>query len=385
MKTKIICFLVMTLMIATSIQAVGAIMKDNSTVREISDDYSNLIQQVIGSNFIRGGWLEQDKLLASDGATTDVFGISVSIDGDYALIGADGDDAAKGSAYVFKRDGTIWTEEQKLLASDGATGDRFGRSVSINGDYALIGAPGDDTWKGSAYVFKRDGTIWTEEQKLLASDGATNDIFGISVSIDGDYALIGAYGDDTYKGSAFVFKRDGAIWTEEQKLTASDGATGDYFGWSVSINGDYALIGADGDDTYKGSAYVFIKESENQPPGIPTITGETNGDAGTEYEYTFNAVDPDSDNVKYHIDWDDGDTETTDFFSSGTDVKVKHTWTNQDTYIIRVTAEDTNGLIGPEGTLSVTMPRNKIINRPLLQLLQSYPILFPILRQLLGL
>jgi hypothetical protein len=89
--------------------------------------------------------------------------------------------------------------------------------------------------------------------------------------------------------------------------------------------------------------------------------------------------------VMYYIDWDDGDSETTDFFSSGTDVKVKHTWANQDTYIIRVTAEDTNGLIGPEGTLEVTMPRNRMVNPPFLKFLESHPILYQLLLRFLRL
>ncbi len=127
-------------------------------------------------------------------------------------------------------------------------------------------------------------------------------------------------------------------------------------------------------------------DAANTPPNTPTITGEQNGNAGTEYEYTFNALDPDNNDVKYHIDWDDGDSETTDFSPSGTDVKVKHTWTNQDTYIIKVTAEDTKGLTSPEGTLTVIMPRNKAVTNTLFQrFLQQFPNSFPILRYILGL
>jgi len=127
-------------------------------------------------------------------------------------------------------------------------------------------------------------------------------------------------------------------------------------------------------------------DAPNTPPNTPTITGEQNGNAGTEYEYTFNALDPDNNDVKYHIDWDDGDSETTDFSPSGTDVKVKHTWTNQDTYIIKVTAEDTKGLTSPEGTLTVIMPRNKAVTNTLFQrFLQQFPNSFPILRYILGL
>jgi len=212
---------------------------------------------------------ERQKLLASDGDANDNFGYSVSISGDYAILGAEGDDSGKGSAYIFKWNGTSWVEQQKLTASDGNTSDYFGWSVSISGDYAIVGAYGDDvngTYSGSAYIFKRDGTNWVEQQKLLASDGATYDQFGISVSISGDFALVGALLDDvngTYSGSAYIFKRDGTSWVEQQKLTASDGADGDWFGSSVSISGDFALVGAfldDGNVIDSGSAYIFKRD-----------------------------------------------------------------------------------------------------------------------------
>jgi hypothetical protein len=102
-----------------------------------------------------------------------------------------------------------------------------------------------------------------EQQQLTASDGAESDNFGWSVSISGDYAVVGAYGDDdkgSASGSAYVFVRSGTTWTEQQKLTASDGASTDFFGHSVSISGDTAIVGADGNDDKginSGSAYVF--------------------------------------------------------------------------------------------------------------------------------
>jgi predicted amidohydrolase len=215
---------------------------------------------------------DMQELFASDGATGDQFGYSVSIDGDYALIGAVEDDDNgdySGSAYIFKRDGTVWTEQSKLLPSDGERRGFFGESVSIDGQYALIGAWGDDDngyVSGSAYIFKSDGTVWTEQSKLLPSDGKENQTFGYSVSIDGDYALIGAVGDDEngwYSGSAYIFKRDGTVWTEQSKLLASDGENYESFGCSVSIDGQYALIGAWGDDDNgdrSGSAYIFKRD-----------------------------------------------------------------------------------------------------------------------------
>jgi len=223
--------------------------------------------------FTRNGttWTQQQKLLASDGEVWDFFGGSVSLSGDTALIGAsyDNDNGdASGSAYVFTRTGTTWTQQAKLLASDGATQDYFGYAVSLDGDTAFIGAEGDDdngVDSGSAYVFTRTGTTWTQQQKLAASDGAAGDIFGYSVSFDGDTALIGAVWDANKgpdAGSAYVFTRTDTTWTQQQKLTASDGAIGDEFGVSVSLSGDTALIGADGDDDNgenSGSVYVFTK------------------------------------------------------------------------------------------------------------------------------
>jgi hypothetical protein len=216
--------------------------------------------------FKRNGetWSQQQKLLASDGAAGDYFGYSVSISGDYAIVGAYGDDVGKGSAYIFKRNGTNWVQQQKLTASDGAAGDYFGESVSISGDYAIVGALYDDdkgTDSGSAYIFKWNGTSWVQQAKLTALlDGAASDAFGCSVSISGDYAIVGAYGDDdkgSDSGSAYIFKHDGTAWVQQQKLTASDGAAEDRFGGSVSISGDYAIVGARGNDSYKGSAYIF--------------------------------------------------------------------------------------------------------------------------------
>jgi hypothetical protein len=228
--------------------------------------------------FTRTGtnWTQQAKLLASDGVTGDYFGVSVSLSGDTALIGADGDDdngASSGSAYVFTRTGTTWTQQQKLTASDGVAEDRFAGSVSLAGDTALIGAYRDDdngVDSGSAYVFTRTGTTWTQQQKLTASDGVAEDRFAGSVSLAGDTALIGAYRDDDKgvdSGSAYVFTRTGTTWTQQQKLTASDGVAEDYFGFSVSLAGDTALIGAPlAGNNGVGSAYVFTRTGNTWIP-----------------------------------------------------------------------------------------------------------------------
>ena len=117
--------------------------------------------------------------------------------------------------------------ESKLTASDAAVQDSFGESVSVDGDYAIVGASGNDG--GSAYIFFRSGTTWTEQDKLTAGDAAATDRFGYSVSVSGDYAIVGAFGDNddgTDSGSAYIFSRSGTTWTQQAKLTAADGRCG---------------------------------------------------------------------------------------------------------------------------------------------------------------
>lgn len=211
---------------------------------------------------------------ASDGAAGDAFGREVAISGDYAIVGTSGDDVGansdQGSAYVFVREGGSWSQQAKLTASDGASGDTFGTSVAISGNFALIGSPNDDngaiTNQGSAYVYVRSGTSWTQQAKLTASDGAALDLFGSSVAISGTSALVGANSDqigfNLYQGSAYVFVQAGLGWIQSAKLTASDGMAADYFGNSVALSGDYALVGAMSDigaNSNQGSVYVFMR------------------------------------------------------------------------------------------------------------------------------
>ncbi len=224
------------------------------------------------------------KLLASDGAGGDQFGWSASVWGDVAVIGAPFDDdngSGSGSAYIYRFDGTSWAAEAKLLAADAAEGDRFGDSVSVSGDTAVIGANADDDNgfdSGSAYVFRFDGTNWVQEAKLLAADGAEVDFFGDSVSFSGDTAVIGAYRDDdngNQSGSAYVYRFDGTSWVQEAKLLAADGAVGDELGFSISVSGDTAVIGAYRDDdngTNSGSAYIFDLNCITAPG--PSLIGD---------------------------------------------------------------------------------------------------------------
>ncbi len=289
MKNKIVGILVCMLMIATAIPAVGFLK--NSTIKPAAQNCSltrmtlvantdptivspknSAIKERVPSQLlasIEGNWIETQKLLASDGVANDHFSeYAVALDGNTALIGAYYDDdkgANSGSAYVFTRTGNTWTEQQKLLAIDGAAGDNFGVSVTLSGDTAIIGAAGYENLTGSAYVFTRTGTTWTQQVKLTAPDGVPEAFFGYPVSLSGDTIMIGANQDDDngyWSGSVYVYIRNGTSWTLQAKLLASDGGVEDGFGYGISLVGDTALIGAIWDNDYgnhSGSAYVFTR------------------------------------------------------------------------------------------------------------------------------
>ncbi|ETR66757.1 MAG: PKD domain-containing protein, partial [Candidatus Magnetoglobus multicellularis str. Araruama] len=215
------------------------------------------------------GWYQHSKIIPDDGTSSDYFGEAVAMNNDYMVVGAPYDDNSytdQGSAYIYKRNGNNWVLETKIYANDRAQSDYFGRSVSISGNWIIIGAAYDDnsySEQGSAYIFKTDGT---QVAKLYASDYAASDYFGVAVSISGDYAIIGAYYDDDYysnSGSAYIFYYNGTSWTQQAKLTASDGYSSDYFGQSVFISDDYAIIGAQNNDangSNSGAAYIFQRD-----------------------------------------------------------------------------------------------------------------------------
>jgi len=218
-----------------------------------------------------GSWIQQAKLMASDAQTYDYFGVSVAVSGDTAVIGAYSEatgGSGAGAAYVFTRSGGAWVEQAKLMASDAQSSDQFGYSVAVSGDTAVIGAYGEDTGgsgAGAAYVFTRSGGAWVEQAKLMASDAQSSDLFGRSVAVSGDTAVIGAHRETTggsNAGAAYVFTRTGGSWTQQAKLMASDAQASDYFGVSVAVSGDTAVIGAHREATggsNAGAAYVFTR------------------------------------------------------------------------------------------------------------------------------
>ena len=327
-----------------------AISGDTALVGASGDDVGANADQGSVYVFTRAGgaWSQQATLTAADGAAYDGFGGSVALDGDTAVVGATGDDvganADQGSVYVFTRTSGVWSQQARLTAADGAASQWFGGSVAIDGDTALTAVPrpvpgmqgitpsrvsraagpnlgcvyvftrADAVWsqqakltadgwfggpvalsgdtalvgcvfakfhsdnKGSAWVFTRSGTTWGQQAVLTAADGSDGDFFGGSVAICGDAALVGAPYDDG-QGSAYVFTRSGAAWSQRARLTSADGAYFDEFGISVAIAGDLALVGAERDDVganeNQGSAYSFVRcgSAWNRFEHLTAVTG----------------------------------------------------------------------------------------------------------------
>ena len=219
------------------------------------------------------------RLFANDGEPGDQLGGSVSMSGDYLIAGAYGDsdhEYLSGAAYIFKRTENGWSQKQKLYASDPGYWNLFGISVSISGNYAIVGANGND----AAYIFEKNGDSWQQVQKLSTNDGS---FFGFHVLISGNTALVGAIKDDengTDAGAVYVFeqKPDGTWPTiATQKLLDSDGQSFNSFGDSISVSDNYMIIGARGNNGYDGAAYIFKKGSngwEEECKLLPKISGQ---------------------------------------------------------------------------------------------------------------
>jgi hypothetical protein len=271
--------------------------------------------------FVRNGstWTQQAYLKASNTGANDQFGLSVAISGDTIVVGAYGEDSnatgingtqtddsalGSGAAYVFTRNGSTWSQQAYLKASNTGADDWFGRSVAISGDTIVVGAFGegsnatgingnqaDNTARGSgaAYVFTRTGTTWTQQAYLKASNSGANDNFGYHVALSGDTIVVGAFYEDSNatgvngtesdnsaidSGSAYVFTRTGTTWTQQAYLKASNSGANDNFGVSVAVSGDTIVVGAYGEASNAtgingtqsdnsannaGAAYVFVR------------------------------------------------------------------------------------------------------------------------------
>jgi hypothetical protein len=248
-----------------------------------------------------GQYEQVSKLVASDGATGDNFGLAVAVADGMLVVGASADDdkgSASGSAYVFEKNSTGQYEQvSKLVASDGAENDKFGVAVAAIGGIVVVGARFDN-WFGSAYVFEKNSTgQYMQVSKLVASDGALLDYFGAAVAVTSSMVVVGAYRDSdqgTSSGSVYVFEKNSTGQYEQMgKLVASDGATVDYFGYAVAATDGMVVVGAYLDDdkgSNSGSVYVFEKNSTGQYEQVSKLVA-TNGASNDWFGYAVAATD----------------------------------------------------------------------------------------------
>lgn len=261
---------------------VGARFEDGNGASEIGN-FNDLTTDA-GAAYVyvrsNGVWTLQAYLKADNvGTNGDLFGFSVGISGDTAIVGAyfeDGDATVvngasndnslnSGAAYIFQRSGGVWTQQAYLKASNRSNVDNFGFSVALSGDTVVVGALLEDdivSDSGAAYVFFRSGGNWSEQGFLKASNPGNGDRFGASVAVSGEVVVIGAYqeggsartvdgNDDNFApnaGAAYVFRRSGGVWTEDAYLKAFNADGDDFYGWSVAVSGDRVAIGARDED-----------------------------------------------------------------------------------------------------------------------------------------
>lgn len=261
-------------------------LDDHTAVIGAYSDATNGSESGAAYVFVRDGtsWSQQEKLTADDTTEGDRFGFSVALDGDTLVVGAPRDDDSfsnSGAAYVFVRNGGSWSQEAKLNANDAAEEDEFGNAVAVNNNSIVVGAFDDDAGfsnNGSAYVFVRNGNSWSQQDKLTAEDATNFGNFGSSVAIDNDTVVIGAIGDNNSTGAAYVFLRDGSSWSQQAKLAADDGANFEQFGNSAAVTGDTAVIGARTDSITgygNGSAYVFIRDGSSWSQQTKLVASDT--------------------------------------------------------------------------------------------------------------
>ena len=208
-------------------------------------------------------WVQRGKLSASDGAAGDAFGSAVAYVDQRIFVGAPG----KSAVYVFERNSAVgveWLQVAKITPiSSGGASDRFGAAIAATRNRLVVGAPGSDgtggmSDVGSVYVFELDDNdLWIQHAKLMHKDARASDRFGRSVALEGDRVVGGAPStSDLKSGRAYVFNHTSGAWTQTCELSSlTDVENGSKFGWSLSISGERVLVGSPASGT--GAAYVF--------------------------------------------------------------------------------------------------------------------------------
>lgn len=319
---------------------IGAPYEDSGGRRINGSPNESLLDSGAAYVYVRNGssWTQQAFLKASDGEAGDLFGSAVGIEGDTIVVGAphEGESenyqGGKGTVYVFSRDGTTWSEEARLRTHNRRPADYFGIAVSISGNSILAGAEGENSTApgvdsednngeiggghtaasvGAAYVFTKNNGTWAQQAYLKASNPSSSDVFGRTVALCGDLAVIGAEqerssttginsipNDNAVRaGAAYIFSRSGNTWTQEAYLKGSNTGAGDVFGCSVAVSGSTVVVGARGEDattstingpsndagTDRGAVYVFVKGASGwtEQAYVKTATAENYVNFGT--------------------------------------------------------------------------------------------------------
>jgi hypothetical protein len=289
-------------------------------------------------------WEYQATLLAPDPAFLARFGFTVAISGDTAVVGAiSGDDGVigSGSVYVFTRSGTNWTLQQELTASDAVSNDSFSEKLAIDGDTIVVGTVRNNSYTGAAYVFQRDNGVWSEVTKLTASDAVTGQQFGNAIEIEGSTLVIGAYRDSEYlsqSGAVYIFQKFGGNWVETQKLKSSQIVPNGFFGSSLSLEGENLVVGNPATFVtapYSGKAYLFTLDTDT---GIWSETQTLTPDDGNANAYFGYRVEI-KNNLLVISSLRDADTAT----NNGkvyTFVKQGATWVQSQKFISPDAADD---------------------------------------------
>jgi hypothetical protein len=203
------------------------------------------------------GWKQAAELKGSGNVTKDGFGTSVAVSGTTAVVSAEGHANGAGAAYVFTGTATGWDQAAELKGSHTVAGDNFGSSVAISGTTAVVSAYGQANSAGSAYVFTETAGVWKQAAELKGSDTTAGDYFGISAAISGTTVVVGAYDHANLAGRAYLFTKTASGWKQTEELKGSDVVANDNFGISVAVSGTAAVVGAYGDGTRAGRAFVF--------------------------------------------------------------------------------------------------------------------------------
>jgi hypothetical protein len=243
--------------------------------------------------FTRAGsvWSLQQKLQANDTAAGNYFGCSVAIsdDGLTIAVGSSGNSSSRGSVHIFTKSGSTWTQQTKLIANDGIANDQFGKTVAISSDGNTVasGAPGNLSSQGAVYIHTRSGSTWSQQAKIIPSNVASSDQFGISLDIttNGNMIVAGSSLHNGGNGVAYIFTRSGTTWTQQYELIPTDLANGDSFGYSVTVSNDgsIVMVGSPNSDpgaiSSSGSAYIFTKPASNWTQQIKlTASNKANQD-----------------------------------------------------------------------------------------------------------